>query len=119
MINERKEFEAYTGIPVYTAKNKQDSSYMGQFTFDTILEGEGLNRILTILARGYLWDHNCDLELCRRALCAWCSIPDKKTASPKDNWQYESDFRQLHAEFPELVDANGCGWFYRLPCRHF
>ena len=113
MINEREEFVAYTGLLEYRATSKQDSTYMGRFTFDTILEGEGLTRILTILARGYLWNPDCNLEHCRRALCAWCSIPDKKSASPKEDWQYRSDFREYHKEFPELVDATGGGWFYR------
>ena len=55
MIDEREEFDAYTGVVVYDAKNKQDSAYLGRLTFDTLLRGEGLQRILTIVARGYLW----------------------------------------------------------------
>ena len=55
MIDERAEFAAYTGAVVYDATNKQDSAYLGRFTFDTLLRGEGLQRILTIVARGYLW----------------------------------------------------------------
>ncbi len=47
----------------------------------------------------------------RRALCAWCSIPDKKNATPRAEWQFKTDFRELHGEFPELVDENGCGWY--------
>jgi hypothetical protein len=53
-----------------------------------------------------------DIDCARRALCAWCSIPDKKTAAPKEEWQFSSDFSDLHREFPELVDAKGQGWFY-------
>lgn len=49
----------------------------------------------------------------RRALCAWCSIPDKKNATPRAEWQFKTDFRELHDEFPELVDENGCGWYIR------
>ena len=49
MIDEREEFDAYTGPVVYDAQNKQDNSYLGRFTFDTLLKGEGLQRILTIL----------------------------------------------------------------------
>ena len=52
------------------------------------------------------------IEYARRALCAWCSIPNNKNATPKKEWQYKTDFRDLHNEFPELVDENGCGWFY-------
>ena len=96
MLNERKEFEAYTGKVIYTAVNKQDTTYLGRFTFDGIIKGEGLVRVFTILARGFLWSSNCDTEYTRRALCAWCSIPDKKNATPKEDWQYRSDFRELH-----------------------
>lgn len=113
MLNERKEFEAYTGKVNYTAVNKQDTTYLGRFTFDGIIKGEGLVRVFTILARGFLWSSNCDTEYTRRALCAWCSIPDKKNATTKDDWQFRSDFRELHSEFPTLVDKQGGGWLYR------
>ena len=53
MIDERAEFAAYTGAVVYDATNKQDSAYLGRFTFDTLLRGEGLQRILTIVARPF------------------------------------------------------------------
>ena len=26
-------------------------------------------------------------------------------------WQFQTDFSELHTEFPELVDADGTGWF--------
>lgn len=113
MLNERKEFEAYTGKVNYTAVSKRDTSYLGRFTFDGIIESEGLVRVFTILARGFLWSSNCDTEYTRRALCAWCSIPDKKNAKPKEDWQFKSDFRELHSEFPSLVDKQGQGWLYR------
>ena len=41
----------------YTAWNKQDTTYLGRFTFDTILDFEELNWVLTILAREFLF-HN-------------------------------------------------------------
>ena len=113
MINEQEEFEQYTGAPVYTAKNKQDSAYLGRFTFDMILKGEGMARVLTIIARGFYWRSGCDADYTRRALCAWCSIPDTGKTAPKEDWQYPSDFRDLHDEFPELVNEHGGGWFYR------
>lgn len=113
MLNEQKEFEAYTGKVSYTATNKQDTTYLGRFTFDGIIKGEGFVRVFTILARGFLWSSNCDTEYTRRALCAWCSIPDKKNAKQKEDWQFRSDFRQLHSEFPSLVDKQGQGWLYR------
>ena len=60
-----------------------------------------------------MWSSNCDTKYTRRALCAWCSIPDKKNAKHKERWRYRSDFRELHGEFPSLVDKQGRGWFYR------
>jgi hypothetical protein len=115
MLNEIEEFIAYTGVVDYSAKNKYDSSYLGRFTFDTLLKFEGLSRILTIIARGYMFKNGAepDIDCTRQALQAWCSIPDSKKSSPKEDWQYKTDFRNLHDVFPELVDENGCGWFYR------
>ena len=46
MLNEWKEFQDYTGVVNYTARNKQDTTYLGRFTFDTILDFEGLNHRL-------------------------------------------------------------------------
>lgn len=122
MLNEWKEFQDYTGAVNYTARNKQDTTYLGRFTFDTILDFEGLNRVLTILARGFLF-HNEDgspieaprerIDYAKRGLCAWCSVPDSKKATPREAWQFGSNFRDLHSEFPSLVDENGSGWFHR------
>ena len=115
MLNELDEFRAYTEQPVYTSSGKRDTSYLGRFTFDMLLDFEGLARVLTILARGYMWQvDNPDVDRAHRALYAWCSVPDSKKASPHEDWQYRTDFRCLQDEFPELVDGNGCGWF----CRH-
>ena len=119
MLNEVEEFRTYTEPPVYKADSKRDTTYMGRFTMEMILKLEGLARVLTILARGYLFSSDGieprkQIEYARRALCAWCSVPDKKKASPKEDWQFKSDFRALHEEFPDLVDENGEGWF----CRH-
>jgi len=115
MLNEIAEFEAYTGKVEYTAKNKYDSTYLGRFTFDTLLKFEGLSRILTIIARGYMFKNGAepDIDYARKALQAWCSTPDNKKSSPKEDWRYKTDFRHLHDDFPELVDENGCGWYYR------
>ena len=119
MLNELEEFRAYTEPPIYKADSKRDTTYMGRFTMDMILDFTGLARVLTILARGYLFSKddrgpNEQIEYARRALCAWCSVPDKKKASPKEDWQFKSDFRELHSEFPQLVGEHGIGWF----CRH-
>ena len=115
MLNEIAEFKAYTGEVNYTAKNKYDSTYLSRFTFDTLLKFEGLSRILTIIARGYMLKNSTEpqIDYARQALQAWCSILDSKKSNPKEDWQYKTDFRHLHDDFPELVDENGCGWFYR------
>lgn len=123
MINEWEEFKAYTEPPKYAASGKNDRSYLGRFTFEMFFDCVGLTRVLTILARGYLF-HNSDgtlrhgnprdrHETVYRALCAWCSIPSEGKSAPQNQWEFESDFSGLHAEFPELVNEYGCGWYYR------
>ena len=114
MLNEQREFLSYTSVPVYASKNKQDFSYLGRIAFATILDFEGLPRILSIIARGYMYSGDSpDIDRAYRALCAWCSIPDKKENTTREEWQYKSDFRELHGDFPELVTEDGQGWFYR------
>ena len=123
MLNEWIEFLQYTRPVTYTATGKRDNSYLGRFTYTTLTDFEGMARILTILARGYLF-HDADgnildekpkkrIDLARRALLAWCSIPDSKKATPKEEWQDRTDFREYSGEFPALVDENGGGCFYR------
>ena len=112
-----EEFWAYVTEQKYTAKNKQDLSYLGRFTFNTLTEFEGLGRILTIIARGYLFhgrngeilsDSAYDqVEYARNALCAWCSLPSKSEEPPFVN------FGNLSKNFPELVNEKGEGWLYR------
>ena len=115
MINETAEFEAYTGKVKYAAGSKRDSTYLGRFTYGMLTDYEGLNRVLTIIARGYMWEDSQkpDIDRAKEALCAWCSIPDKKKATPKEEWQFDTDFSYLNETFPCLVDKNGKGWFYR------
>lgn len=122
MLNEWQEFLDYTGKVNYTAKTKSDATYMGRFTFEAFLDFEGLSRVLTIIARGYLFhggegnllpEPRSRMEYAHRALCAWCSVPDSKKAAPKEERQFRSEFRELHGEFPELVDQRGGGWFYK------
>lgn len=124
MLSEWQEFLDYTGSVTYAASGKNDTTYLDRFTFDTLLDFEGLARVLTILARGYLF-HRADgsvlqgnprsrVDCARRALCAWCSVSDRKTATPKETWQFKTDFRDLHQEFPDLVDGNGTGWLGQL-----
>ena len=123
MLNEWQEFLDYTGAVSYTAKSKNDTAYMGRFTFTTILEFKGLARVLTIIARGYMY-HDVDgnildsdprerLDYVRKALCAWCSVPDSKKATPKKARADKSQFQEPHVMVPGLVDADGSGWFHR------
>ena len=96
MINEWVEFCAYTGTVSYTASKKNDTTWLGRFTLATILEFEGMARILTVLARGYLF-HCKDgavisgnphdrIDYARRALCAWCSVPEDGKRVPDKEW---------------------------------
>ena len=55
-----------------------------------------------------------DVNRARRSLCAWLSVPDNETASPREDWQFRTQFSGYHAEYPELVDTEGLDW----PCRH-
>ena len=123
ITNEWAEFLAYTKEPTYAVRNKKDNGFLGRFTMDMLMENYGFARILTVIAREYLF-HNMDgtpkggdpyerTDDARRALCARCRIPDKKNAAPKAEWQFRTDFRELHSEFSELVDEDGCGWYIR------
>lgn len=96
MLNELQEFLDYTGPVTYTGNKSTDTSYMGRFTFKSILEFEGLPRVLTIIARGYMY-HGKDsaflegdprerLDYVRKALCAWCSVPES-VALPVTNFE--------------------------------
>ena len=115
MTNEWKEFQSYVKKPSYFCINKKDLSFLGRFSFKTLTKFEGLGRILTVIARGYLF-HNTDgslkdgnpydkIEYARNALCAWCSVPEEKDGS-------DVSFKHLHKDFPELVTEDGKGWFY-------
>lgn len=115
MTNEWAEFKAYTDKPVYFSSGKRDFSFLGRFSFRTFTEFEGLGRILTTVARGYLF-HNADgtltdedayarIEYAKNALYAWCSIPEKTDNSVVN-------FGYLSCDYPELVTPKGEGWMY-------
>ena len=111
MLNEKEEFLAYTCKTDYKTADKH--SYLGRFNFDMLTKFIGLIRVLTIAARGYMFENDkADIDRARQALCAWCSVPNKKADQPKRNGQSETDFRYLHEQFLELVDSKGNGWFY-------
>ena len=115
LLNEWEEFSAYTVFPEY----KKDS-YLGRFTLPMLLEIMGFQRILTILARGYLLRDGSDgydrIDVARRALLAWCSLSGEKTKKAPDQ---ENDprrrvnFGEFAEEFPELVTPEGDGWLIR------
>lgn len=116
MTNEWAEFKAYTDTPIYKSVCKRDFTYLGRFSFKTLTEFEGLGRILTVIARGYLFhekdgtvlkgDAYTRIDYARNALCAWCSVPEKAESSAVN-------FGHLSGDFPELVTSNGDGWLYR------
>ena len=110
MIDERKEFQCYTVFPEYRTANVKDTAFLSRISFPMLLTGKGFSRVLTIIARGYMYrGESPDVDCARRALCAWCSIPSEKEAA----WQFDTCFPELHDEFPELVDEAGNGWLLR------
>ena len=113
MLNEFEELKAYTTFPDYTIKSKRDTGYLGRFTYKMIKEFRGFNRILTILARGYMWETDVpDVERAYRALCAWCSLPESVKPDRRKAGQDRTCFSDLHDEFPELVNEDGEGWYF-------
>ena len=122
MLNEWQEFLDYTAPVEYRASGKKDATWLGRFTFEALKEFSGMNRILTILARGFLF-HASDGTLlpgdprerigcAYNGLCAWCSIPESG-GKPKEEWQHRTNFASLNDQFPKLVDEEGWGWFSR------
>ena len=122
MLNEWQEFLDYTEPVAYRASGKKDTTWLGRFTFEALRDFSGMNRILTILARGFLFhdsegaplpgDPRERIDYAHDGLCAWCSIPERDS-TPKEEWQHRTNFAPLHDQFPKLVDADGWGWFSR------
>ena len=109
MLNEMEEFKSYTHFPKYRANSKRDMSFLGRFTFDMLIKHIGLHRVLATVARGYMFESETpDIDRAKGALQAWCSLPTEK----KDDWKANTNFCELHTEFPDLVDEDGRGWFY-------
>ncbi|MBQ9248363.1 MAG: hypothetical protein IJ171_07240 [Ruminococcus sp.] len=110
MLNEIDEFKSYTQFPEYNANGKRDMSFLGRFTFDMLIKQIGMHRVLTTVARGYMFESETpDIDRAKGALQAWCSLPAEK----KDDWKANTNFSEFYAEFPDLVDEEGRGWFYR------
>ena len=92
---------------------------MGRFTFPMLMKFEGFHRILTILARGYLFRDGGSgydrIDYARRALLAWCSLSGEKTKRAPDpnDPRLRVDYGEYAAEFPELVTPDGDGWLIR------
>lgn len=108
MLNEILEFKSYTEKPQYKCTGKRDMSYLGRFNFDMLLDFTGLNRVLTIIARGYMWENDePDIDRAYNALKAWCSLPTRIT----DDYKAQTNFSFLHTTFPELVSEDGTGWY--------
>lgn len=122
MLNEWQEFLDYTEPVEYQASGKKDTTWLGRFTFEALRDFSGMNRILTILARGFLFhdsggvllpgDPRERIDYAHDGLCAWCSIPEPDS-TPKEEWQHRTDFAPLHDQFPKLIDEEGWGWFSR------
>ena len=92
MLNEWQEFLDYTEPVAYRASGKKDTAWLGRFTFEALRDFSGMNRILTILARGFLFhapdgtllsgDPRERIGFAYDGLCAWCSIPERRGAPP-------------------------------------
>ncbi len=114
-MNEWEEFSAYTVFPEY-----EKGTYLGRFTLPMLQEIMGFQRILTILARGYLFRHGSDgydrIDVARRALLAWCSISEentKKAPDQENDPRLRVNYGEYAEEFPELVTPDGEGWLIR------
>ena len=55
MLNEWQEFLDYTEPVEYRASSKKDTAWLGRFTFEALRDFSGMNRILTIIVRGFLF----------------------------------------------------------------
>ena len=81
---------------------------------------ERSQRILTILARGYLFRDGSDaydwIEVARRALLVWCSLSGdkmKKAPDQETDPRLRVNYGEYAKEFPELVTPDGDGWLIR------
>ena len=116
MLNEVQEFKDYTQFPAYTSTGPRDTTYLGRFTVEAIRDFHGFDRVFTILARHFLFQDGDPYEnedRARRALCAWASIPNGGDDLKGWEGKFTTCFPELHEEFPDLVDVDGCGWYIR------
>lgn len=105
MLNKIQEFLDYTTPVTYSANAKADTSYLRHFTLDFFTSFDGLNRVLTILARGYLFrDGEPDIIQAKRALLAWSSMAFSNT------FQDLYGMKQLPGLASQHVMAQGYGY---------
>lgn len=132
MINEWEEFCAYTGTVSYTASRKSDTTYLGRFTFVTILEFEGMARILTILARGYLFhdksgavalgDPRDRIAYARRRSAPGAALRSRTKQHPRTNGSSGRTFRNCARSSRSWWVADGpagfsaMSWPSRISC---
>ena len=84
MMTEWQECMQYLHFPDYECDDPQDHRYMSGFHFGMFKKMIGFGRILTLIARRYLFhtetgeiasgDPYTRIEYARRALLAWCSF---------------------------------------------
>ena len=122
MLNELEEFRSYTTFPAYKADRKNDTSYTGRFTFPMLMNFWGFQQVLTILARGFLFEDGGSgydrIDYARRALLAWCSVSDGRTQTQKKTPDQndpgnQTNYAIYHDEFSNLMDETGDGWLIR------
>lgn len=122
MLNEWQEFLDYTESVVYQASGKKDTTWLGRFTFEALRDFSGMSRILTILARGFLFHASDGTPLPGdprggSVLLMTACVPGAASRSAvmgsKEDWPHHTDFPSLHEQFPKLVDREGWGWFSR------
>ena len=116
-MTEWQECMLYLHFPKYVCSDPRDYGYMGGFHIGMFKQLVGFQRILTLIARRYLFhtatgtlaegDPYSRIEYARKALLAWCSVVSDAKCEPK------VCFAELHDDFPELVTKTGNGWLIR------
>ena len=122
MLNEFEEFKAYTQFPKYSANGKRDMSFLGRFAFDMLIKQIGLHRVLTIIARGYMFETDTpDIERARCALQAWCSLPTdvskttiKKSDTLRKGFDKEWEKKVIQFQVPIFSPSTKGQWILRF-----
>lgn len=101
MLNEKEEFLAYTGKIDYKTADKH--TYLGRFNFDMLTKFIGLTRVLTIVARGYMFENGEAVltvqgrHFVRGAVCRIKKLTNRrrKVRAKRISGIYTSSFRSL------------------------